>query len=89
MKSLTFGRSKTVSNTLISYRGSLYNIDIFSLRKKPTKLWIFVFFSRSWEKITRCRMRSLDTVLESSDTILFSFLKILTIRTHPEELLAG
>ena len=33
-------------------------------------------------------MRTLDTVLESSDIILFRCKKILTIRTHPEELLA-
>jgi len=87
MKIMTFGLPKTVSNVFIPHLGCLHDIYIFSLRKKPKNSCCFVHFPRYWEKITRCRMRTLGTVLESSDIIFFRCKKILTIRTHPEELL--
>ena len=72
MKSMTFGLPKTVSNVFISHLACLHDIYIFSLRKKTKNLCYFVYFPRYWEKITRCRMRTLGTVLESSDIIFFS-----------------
>ena len=65
MKSMTFGLPKTVSNVFIPDLGCLHDIYIFSLRKKTKNLCCFVHFPQYWEKITRCRMRTLGTVLET------------------------
>ena len=45
-------------------------------QKKTKNSCCFVHFPRYWEKITRCRMRTLGTVLESSDIILFRCKKV-------------